>query len=254
MRQTAHVERDLGAYALGALDTVDRDRVRSHLAGCARCQASLGDYQQVAVGLLHVLPVSVPPASLRDRVRKAIRRRSGESTWTHWGRAMQVAYPLLVGVLTVAVLVLSLTFLQVRDSLVRQQQNLQRLEADVVERARVDGVALALLSYPNRQVATVAGDGGSGTLVYEPRIPLVIINAWGLPDLAAGEVFQAWLVRPNGDRVGGGLFYRDDGAPFTRILLEASEPVSNFAGVGVTIEPEGGSPAPTGPNVLRAEF
>jgi anti-sigma-K factor RskA len=250
---TAHVEQDLAAFAVGALDAPDRERVRTHLAACGRCRASLEGYQEVADGLLHVLPARRPPESLRKRIRKSLPPAAQQvERPARW--RMELVYPVLTGLLTVAVLGLSLTAWQIRGTLLQSQRNMERLEADMAERSRVDGVALALLSYPNRQVSMISGDKAYGTVVYEPRIPLVIMNAWGLPDLQAGQTFQGWLVRANGDRVSGGLFLRDSGSPFTRVLLEASEPVSNFVGVGVTVEPEGGSEWPSGPNVCSADF
>ena len=250
---TAHVEQDLAAFALGALDAPDRERVRTHLAACGRCRASLEGYQAVADGLLHVLPARRPPESLRKRIRKSLPPAAQQvERPARW--RMELVYPVLTGLLTVAVLGLSLTAWQIRGTLLQSPRNLERLEADMAERSRVDGVALALLSYPNRQVSMISGDKAYGTVVYEPRIPLVIMNAWGLPDLQAGQTFQGWLVRANGDRVSGGLFLRDSGSPFTRGRLGASEPVSNFVGVGVTVEPEGGSEWPSGPNVCSADF
>jgi anti-sigma-K factor RskA len=246
----AHVETELAAYALGALDRAEQEQVRAHLAACAKCAASLAEYQRVADGLLHILPPQPPPPALRDRVRRAVLRAAPRSSRRGW----ETVYPLLTGLLTVAVLFLSVTAWQIRDSMLQQERDLATLQADIAARSRVDGVALALLSYPDRRVAMVYGEQAYGTVVYEPRIPLVILNAWGLPDLEPGQVFQSWLIQPDGDRVSGGVFLIDSGAPFTRVLLESSEPISSFTGVGVTIEPAGGSPAPTGPNVLQSKF
>ncbi|HET7010067.1 MAG TPA: anti-sigma factor [Anaerolineales bacterium] len=251
--RSAHVEDELAAYSLDALDAVEREWVEAHLAGCSRCRASLAEYQQVADGLLFVPPPQPPPANLRERIRKSLPSnapRTVEARRSPW----VAVHSAMTGALAMAVVVLSVTAWQIKDALLRQEKELARLEAGIAERSRVDGVALALLSYPDRQVAMISGESAYGTVVYEPRIPLVIMNAWGLPELAPGEVFQAWLIRPDGERLSGGLFLRDPGTPFTRVLLEASEPVSNFIGVGVTIEPEGGSLGPTGQQVLRADF
>jgi hypothetical protein len=251
MVKSAHVEPEVAAYALGSLDRADEERVRAHLSVCPECRGSLEEYREVAEGLLHILPALPPPPGLRGRIRKALpRRERPPSTFLR----REFFYPLVTGLLAVAVLVLSVSAWQIRDSLLSQERELAQLEDEIAARSRVDGVALALLSYPDRRVAMVSGERAYGTAVYEPRIPLVILNAWGLPDLEPGQVFQSWLIRANGERVSGGLFFRDEGAPFTRVLLEAPEPVANFSGVGVTIEPEGGSLLPTGANVLLAEF
>lgn len=43
----------LGAYALDAVDPDERDLVREHLAGCARCRAEVQEHQEVATYLAH---------------------------------------------------------------------------------------------------------------------------------------------------------------------------------------------------------
>jgi anti-sigma-K factor RskA len=83
---------------------------------------------------------------------------------------------------------------------------------------------------------------------------MAVLNAWGLPEVGSAQVFQLWLIRPDGERVSAGLFVRDADAPFTRVLLDMSEPAKSFVGLGVTVEPLDGSPAPTGPRVLAADF
>ena len=98
------------------------------------------------------------------------------------------------------------------------------------------------------------GQGLSAALVCGPRLPMAVLNAWGLPEVGSAQVFQIWLVRPDGERVSAGLFVRDADAPFTRVLLDIAEPVKDFVGLGVTVEPLDGSPAPTGPKVLAADF
>jgi hypothetical protein len=136
----------------------------------------------------------------------------------------------------------------------RVESRFEAAQAALDQRAQVDSVSLALLSYPSRQVAMVTGEHAYGTMLYEPRLPMAVLNAWGLPDLEENQAFQIWLRQPDGTRVGAGLFQRDDRSPFTRVLLEMSQSASNYVEMGVTIEPNGGSPAPTGPRVLHCDL
>ena len=118
----------------------------------------------------------------------------------------------------------------------------------------MDAVSIALLTYPGRQVALVTGEQAYGTVLFEPRLPMAVLNAWGLPALETDRIFQAWLVRPDGERVSAGLFMREEDSPFTQVLLDMPEPASHFVGLGVTIEPQSGSLAPTSPRILQADF
>ena len=64
--RTLHVEFELGAYVLGALDAPDAARVETHLRTCGSCQRARAAYQDVADGLLSAPRPMRPPASLRS--------------------------------------------------------------------------------------------------------------------------------------------------------------------------------------------
>ncbi len=62
-------------------------------------------------------------------------------------------------------------------------------------------------------------------------------------------MYQFWLIDPSGDRTSGGTFSVDaQGRGW--VLIRSPKPLNNFQSVGVTIEPEGGSPAPTGAKMM----
>ncbi|WP_409330117.1 anti-sigma factor family protein [Trujillonella humicola] len=69
---------DLGAYALGVLETEERRRVEEHLAGCAPCRAELGELRGLPELLDRVDPAELtgpppqPPPDLADRVRAVV--------------------------------------------------------------------------------------------------------------------------------------------------------------------------------------
>jgi anti-sigma-K factor RskA len=83
----------------------------------------------------------------------------------------------------------------------------------------------------------IGADGMNGALVVD-----------GLPPLAESQQYQLWLVR-DGERTSGAIFSTDEehyGG--TRIKVDGS--LFEYSSAGVTIEPAGGSPDPTGPQVL----
>ncbi len=49
----AEISELLGAYALDAVDDDERELVRAHLAGCARCRAEVQEHREVATFLAH---------------------------------------------------------------------------------------------------------------------------------------------------------------------------------------------------------
>jgi anti-sigma-K factor RskA len=119
---------------------------------------------------------------------------------------------------------------------------------------QVDRTALSLASYPTTQVVLLEGESVGGTFLYMPERRFAVLHMWGLDALDAGEEYQAWLVRPDGSRVSGGVFAADPGSLFTSAVLTTPAPVGEFSGLGVTVEPAGGSLEPTGPRILSADF
>ena len=249
-----HVEPELGAYALGALELQEAARVDAHVRQCRRCRLSLDQYQAVAEGMLHSPRPLPPPLSVRAELRQRLLTRGTGRAGSTRPSLRTIPSPILSGLLVMAVVALSLVALQMQTSFRRVEDQVRAAQEAQEERARVDGVSLALLTYPARQVAMVSGDRAYGTFLFEPRLPMAVLNAWGLPEVGSAQVFQLWLIRPDGERVSAGLFVRDAEAPFTRVLLDMSEPIKSFVGLGVTVEPLEGSPAPTGPRVLAADF
>jgi anti-sigma-K factor RskA len=63
-----------------------------------------------------------------------------------------------------------------------------------------------------------------------------------------------WLISPSGDRVSAGTFRPENGWSYTAQSILAEQDLSQFTGLGVTVEPAGGSPKPTGPRLFKVDF
>jgi anti-sigma-K factor RskA len=93
-----------------------------------------------------------------------------------------------------------------------------------------------------------------GSVVYDPQFTMAVAYLWGLTPLPSNQIYQAWLVHPDGARTSAGLLEPDAESNFAVLVIEAPTPLSDFAGFGMTIEPAGGSPGPTGPKVAGADL
>jgi anti-sigma-K factor RskA len=144
--------------------------------------------------------------------------------------------------------------LLVNLSRLRQVRSLRVEQARVAQDLQVDQTALSLASYPSTQVVLLEGESVGGTFLYEPERRFAVLHMWGLDPLESGQEYQAWLVRPDGSRVSGGVFAADPNSLFTSAVLNTPGPVGEFSGLGVTVEPAGGSLTPTGPRVLSADL
>jgi hypothetical protein len=250
------IEPLLPGYALGALDQQDRELVLEHLRSCPSCQAALADYLAVSEGLLLSSPAIRPPAGLRRLLAAAVEPERVDGGIL---ARLRLASPAWTGVAALVILLaVNLVVLGKTSQMVRgQQASLDQLVAEqsrLAENLNTNQTAMAVGSYPTSEVVRVQGDVAYGTLVYDPELKIAVLYAWGLEALPASETYQAWLIDDSGGRTSAGVFRASDGARFTVFIVSSSSPVGEFRGLGVTVEPSGGSPSPTGPRVLAADF
>jgi anti-sigma-K factor RskA len=247
MAQDKHslLRENLPAYALGILDAADAAALEAHLQACAACQAELAEYRAVSDNLLMAIPPQQPPAALRKRLQgrlpSAQKMARPRLTWS-WSRlAMGTAVALLL-------LMNLFSFVQMRA--------IQRQQAGLLQQLKTNQFALSMLAYPGTQSFPIA-DGNetlSGSVLLDRERNTVALVMWHLPDLGDEQTYQIWLIEPDGHRVSAGLFRPQSDAAYTTQPVYAKQDISKFVGVGVTIEPAGGSDQPTGPRVFKVDF
>lgn len=236
----ALVAGSLAALALGALDAEEGAAVRAHLAVCPPCAALAARYDVLAARLAEAVPPVAPPLWLRARLL----RQLADAPTAHRAAA---AHPIvrlrpssiarLAAVAAVALLLVSNLVLwqRTRD----QGRQLAEIGQGQMEQYDLSGTTAAPRALG---MIYVAAGSGRGWLL-----------ANDLPALPAGRTYQVWLLKgsgPNLSRVSGGLFTTDpEGRGY--LLIQAPSPLSHYDGMGITVEPRGGSAWPTGPPVLR---
>ncbi|RMF28236.1 MAG: anti-sigma factor, partial [Chloroflexi bacterium] len=86
-------------------------------------------------------------------------------------------------------------------------------------------------------IVVISGDGEYGSLIVEK-----------LPPLSPEKQYQLWLIQ-NGQRTSGGVFsVTPEG--YGVMEISSPRPLLEYSAFGITIEPAGGSPGPTGAKVL----
>lgn len=235
----------LPAFALETLEPEEIRLVQAHLKDCPDCGAALREYQAVSDGLMLAVPPKSPPPRVRARLiasladHKAPAARPARRAWPAWQFGLGLALAAL---------------LMLNVSALFQVQAVQRQQAALAEQSRVSQTALALVSYPEARTFNVTGNQVAGTLVMDSELKTGVLFAWGLAPLDSAHTYQIWLIQPDGSRVSGGLFRAEPGQPFASAIIQPSQPFSDFTGLGVTVEPRGGSASPTGLKVLGVSF
>jgi anti-sigma-K factor RskA len=234
---------NLAAYAMGALDAEESSALEAHLRACHSCRVELADYQRISAGLLTALPPRAPRAALRRNLQKTLQSQGKTARpqlkWSLNRMAVVAAFVLLLGLNIISVF-------QVYT--LKQKQT----ELDGVYGSQQS--AIAMLAYPSTQTIGFDQAGISGSLLVDKKRNLLAVFAWHLPPAPAGKSYQMWLIDPKEDRTSGGFLIPEGTQPFVMAVIKSAQPLTGFTGLGVTVEPLGGSPKPTGTRVLRVDF
>ena len=109
-----------------------------------------------------------------------------------------------------------------------------------------------LVAQPSTRVALLAGLPAAplawGRVVWSADRREAVLLTAGLPPAPAGKAYEAWVIA-SGPPVAAGVFRTDNIGAAVHALTRLDE-VAHAKTFAVTLEPESGAPAPTGPMVL----
>jgi anti-sigma-K factor RskA len=238
-----HVTDLIPAYALGSLDEDEARLVENHLASCSTCQAELRSYQAVAGQLSLAVPETDPPADLKQRLLARVQEvpattadAQAKPSW-HQQLITIVQRALATPVWRPVALILILALIAANLLLWQRAKNTEKLVPAGFQTVNLSGTAAA----PGAQgVIVISDDGQHGTLIVE-----------NMPELGQELEYQLWLIKGD-QRTSGGIFsVSEDG--YRSIWVKSPRPLADYSDFGVTIEPAGGSPGPTGDKVLGGQ-
>ncbi|MBI3536233.1 MAG: anti-sigma factor [Chloroflexi bacterium] len=233
------------AYVLDALDARERAHMHKHLQTCDICPRLIAEYSAVAELLPHAAPQFNPPPRLKARVRAAtrnVRKSPRELNWfANFSRAP--AFAALALVIALGALAQSFLF-----------QNQIAQQAAQLARQREFLIALAYADVqPIHVKGTEVAPNAVGRLYRNIEESSLAVFVQDLPALPTNQVYQFWFLDVGGDRTSGGTFTVDaQGRGW--LIARAPKLLKEYSGVGVTIEPTGGSLKPTGAKVLGGNF
>jgi anti-sigma-K factor RskA len=223
MSDSSHESRrdDVSAYALGALEPDECAEFELHLAGCEQCRQELRWFTPAVEVLAETVERVEPPPQLRENLMETV----------HAEAARSAARP--------------------RSSQSRLRNLVLRPAIGI---AAVALIAAAVFGYSLRGggggTDTITGTtpaGGSVQAMLSRKDDSGTLELTGLSQLPSDEVYQAWVQR-DGKMEPSSLFApRDNGTASAAI----PQHLNGAQGVLVTIEPQGGSMAPTSPPLVR---
>ena len=233
------------ARALSALDAAEAQALDGHLENCAECRKDLDEWQATASALALGADAVEPSPKVRERILDEVRKdlkppavvpfpASPRNFWSSFG-------PLGA----IAAVVLFTAFLMGLAVLWRQNKELRRdLEQsrEFVELVTTPGAIVTELK------PTDTSDGATAKIAYDTRGRAILL-ANNLPKTPPGKVYQLWFIS-QAKPLPGETFTPDkngQGVLKEQVPVEAISP--SFA---ITVEPAGGSTAPTSPIYLSS--
>jgi len=244
---TADLHALVGAFALDALDPVERDEFESHLESCDNCRLEAAELCATAARLGSVAELQPPPA-MRARVLDAVSRTPQQrpnvvslpaqrsSRWTSRGLAAAAAVLAVVGA----------------GVGVDQYRENQDIEARQLAQAQEQALITDVLAADDKSVTEQAGKAGLNlTVLASQEADAAVISLGDLPALPEGRNYQVWR-QVNGTLQSAAVMDADDivGNSVTMVLEDAT----GVEAVAVTEEPAGGSEQPTSDPLVAAEI
>ncbi|MFF4899170.1 anti-sigma factor domain-containing protein [Streptomyces sp. NPDC001068] len=238
-----------GAYALHALPGEERARFERHLAGCEPCAQETAELSATAARLGLAVTVSPAPA-MRERVLhrvSSVRQESPDGpaavrTGRSGPRGRLLSRWALAACLAAAAALGGTTVWQHQraEDALSQARRARQGTAEIA----------AVLAAPDARTRSAAlGDGATGTVVVSQGRDQAVFVVAGMAHPAAGKVYQLWFDDAGTMRSAGLM---DPDRTDQAVLLKGG--LDGASGLGVTVEPAGGSSAPTTPPLALLGF
>lgn len=241
-------------YVLGALSEADERAFRAHLQTCQECQHAVREIADVGEALARSVEPMTPPAGLRDRVIAratgtvaSSQPRSTSATRSGWMPWLAAAAALFAAIMTATTVYYRSDASRARAEQVAAVERVRALEQQVAQlqaNSATAGQTATVLTAADLSRVELAGQaaapGAAGRVFWSPTQGLVFA-ATNLPVLPPGRVYQLWVVADQ--PISAGIAQPNAGG--FSVVTPTTLPAAPKA-FALTIEPEGGRPAPTG--------
>ncbi|MFD5034968.1 anti-sigma factor domain-containing protein [Streptomyces sp. NPDC058405] len=246
---TADLHTLTGAYALHALAPQERADFERHLEACPACSQEVRELAATAARLGQAVTVTPPPGLKEVVLRRIATERQDPPRVTPQSRTgggaargRALSRLALAACLAAAAAFGGVAVWQhqeARDAQRQAQASQQRAEA-----------LATVLAAPDAKITTgKLTDGATGTVVVSRDRDKAAFIASGMPKPPSGKVYQLWY-NDGGKMRAAGLM---DPANGSDAVLMAG-PVGAASGMGITVEPVGGSAQPTSDPLALMNF
>jgi anti-sigma-K factor RskA len=214
------------AYALDALDPVERRRFEAHYPECPTCRDELAGFRETSARLPASSPTALPP-ELKAKVMAEVagtRQLPPRVVETPVARRRTPLITLAAAVVVVALVGFAFV--------------LSRTGGDPVDQELAQ-----VLSAPDAVTVALEGETDATLrVVYSASQDQAVLVGSGLDGVADDETYQLWTLAGSEPSSAGVFRPAGDGEVRSSVTAPGVSPDA----WAVTVEPDGGSPAPTG--------
>lgn len=262
----AHQEYEelLTLEALDALEAPDRPKLEAHLESCSVCRAELAEMRDAAGLLAHASTAAAPSAQLRARILDEVSsdrrptRQAETSKVVDITAKRKASFPWnlmrIAAVLAFAALVFGLlgAWLSANRRIAALTAQVEAQRNDLAQTREVlasQREAIALMNSPGMKKMELAGtqtaQSARATFVYDQNTGRAMLMTNGLPTAPSGMAYEVWFI-PKGHSPMPGKTFKVDASGHAMMMDQMPPEAMENAVIAVTLEPEKGSPTPTG--------
>lgn len=231
-----------GAYAVDALPEDERRDFEAHLAECPDCAHEVDELRTTAAAL-GASQFEAPPSGMRDEVMARIDRvRQEPPSRVVIEMPRRRVSGWLQNMVAPAAAILAIAVVGMTVIIAGLNQRLGELESTTTSLSNV-------VAAPDAINAPLTGPGdAAGSVVVSPSRGEGVVLLSSMAPAPDGSIYQLWLLDDQNAAIPAGLFDVDDRGRAMRVMTGDMRQVS---AIGVTVEPAGGSPNPTGDMIIH---
>ena len=228
-----------GAYAVDALDDIERAQFERHLVECAECRFEVDSLRVGAAMMAELTPVAPSPA-LRARILAEVATVRPLPPQVAEVRPVRRRFPTLVAAAAAVVML--------GAGVAGGYALFDRTTPDVPAEINYSAAERVLKAPDAERYVHRLADGSRATIYRSKGLGQAVIVTEGMADPGEGNVYELWL-NHDGEMIAAGFMPE---GPDNTVLLSGD--AANADGIGITVEPEGGSPEPNLDSAITVAF
>ncbi len=223
-------------YVLGTLEPEQAAEIREHVnTQCTYCLQHIQDASTVVSAMCGMAELQKPPARLRKRVIASVRPETRSRNWVWAVAGLSAACAALLAVVLWSTA--SARSYRAQITVLEAERSQLREAVEILSRSETKAVQFGL-----------ANNQPHGRVFVNRNRGLVFVGS-DLPQLASNRTFQLWLIPAKGAPESAGLFRPNAAGNFVKVQTTPVD-TARIHALAVSVEPPGGSPAPTTKPVL----